>query len=149
MSIRVNQEYGGLAIDSNSTGQAIGTTETLIDQFDTLMPFTENVVPALATSDITVALRGDYFVEVDFSATTDTASSVWNFYVYVNGAAHDQNYQADATFNATPDEVHVSISGILTLEADDTVELFAVSDAPAQTITLSSAQLSLSRYIQK
>ncbi len=133
--------YGDIYAKDASTGQAsIDTTPALLTGF-AANGLSSGTTPDHTSDNITVAFAGVYTFSFHISATA-TASTQFLFYIRVN--AEEGNYGCEFTTNATPDAEQASMSGRLTLSANDIVTVYVQSDAGGgATLTPTQMQLEL------
>jgi hypothetical protein len=148
MATDICQEYGGL-VGSYDDLRIIATSTTAakLATFDTNSPSSEGVTPDHTTDDITVDKRGDYYVEFNaiFGANTDV-SETWTIGIRVDDVATD----LEAVYNSGAAVVSdtFTLSGYLSLTADQVVSVFIEALAGTPDINPEVAQLSLLRPIQ-
>jgi len=136
--------YGDLYVHGNSTGQTISTaTLTQVTTFDTAGE-SNLTTPSVANSDITIIKTGRYFITLS-SAFSGDANVTWLGGVYKNnGATQLSNLQTARKLGAGGDVGSVSISGIASLTADDTVEVwFQHAEGVDKSITVQELTLSI------
>lgn len=142
--------YGAIYVEDGVTAQTgIGTSATLVTAFNTAQGVdgaAANVIPAKASNKLTVGTGGDGVYRIDWalSLTALTASTQYIFEIRVGGAL--TNYKQEINTNATPDDVAVSGSGIVSgLSAADDIELYVVCDAASKAMTPTNAVLMAQR----
>lgn len=135
--------YGGLCAAVAAGALSVGVTAVKITGWDTLQTQDGTVVVGnLTDDDLDVSVGGIYAVavSVSFSGTADTT---FTLIVYVNGVA--TNVKAIAKMDAAGAVQSVSLSGLLSITAADTVDLRVLADGAAKSLTLQAGALSLRR----
>ncbi|NIR16640.1 MAG: hypothetical protein GWN86_23045 [Desulfobacterales bacterium] len=117
--------YGEIWVSGNSTPTSIFS----LSVWQPILEFTQNGQSNGATPDhtndyITIARDGVYFVTVSASFTGG-ASCTYEAEVFKNaGVTPFQNIHAEGKLNASSDISSMSLSGIASLSASDTVEVW-------------------------
>jgi len=137
--------YGEIYVHGNTTGQTISTaTSTQVTTFDTNGE--SNLTTPDHTNDhITITKTGKYLINVS-SAFSGDPNVTWSGGVYKNnGATQLANIQTERKLGAGGDVGSVSISGIASLTADDTIEVwFQHAEGVDKSITVKELTLSVS-----
>lgn len=140
--IHEDKMYGEIYVKDGSTAQEnIDTTAVKLTGFAS-DGLSDGVTASNSDDSLTCIIAGKY--QATFTASfTSTASTKWTFAFAVDGTIG--NFQTIAETNATPDAVNVSLSGILSLAANEVVTVYVKSDDGGGTadITITDAQLSM------
>jgi hypothetical protein len=130
--------YGEMQVTDGSTAQSsLSSTPAKMTGFDT-DGVSNGITPDSTTdNDLNVPLAGKYRIYFHHSFTPD-ASEDYTFEVYKNGAVTAIKCYIEA--NATPDDVHVSMEGILTLAASDLLTIYVSTTGGAASMTPTQAQ---------
>jgi hypothetical protein len=103
---------------------------------------TPEKLTAFAANGISDNMTADH---TDDSITATYAGD-YDITCYLSFVSTEQVYSAQATSNATPDEMHVSFGGMLALSASDIITVYVESDqGGGASITVSDAQLMAKR----
>ena len=136
--------YGDLYVHGNTTGQTISTaTLTQVTTFDTAGE-SNLTTPNHTTDDITISKAGRYLITMSSSFSGDP-NVTWLGGVYKNnGATQLSNLQTKRKLGAGGDVGSVSISGIVSLSANDTIEVwFQHAEGVDKSITVAELTLSV------
>ena len=156
-----NVSSGGKSLYTGSGGMVFGeiyahdnSTETTITTAGTKVQVTifdtdgqaSNTSPSHSQDHITTTKAGIYLVTVSLTAdSVSGAGAEFDFQVYKNnGATAFDNAHAHRSFAGGGGEIgSVSISGLIPLDANDTVEVWVTNDTNTQNIIVSDITLSL------
>jgi hypothetical protein len=135
--------YGDLYVTAGAAGQVLNA---VAGTFDKLTAFTNvgllnNTTPSAVNDNITVLQAGTYLINVSASFF-GTNNTLFTLRVYQNAAGLNNLTGRMSTTSAT-NRGSVSISGIASLAANDTVEVEATGDVGGRTITIVDANLSV------
>jgi hypothetical protein len=135
--------HGVIYATGASTAQAgVTTSPELLTAF-AANGVSDNMAVDHTADSITALFAGDYEIICNLNFVS-TASTAWRFHIRVD--AVEQVYSAQATSNATPDEMSVSFGGILALSANEIITVYVESDAGGgASITVSDCQLMAKR----
>jgi len=146
---RDQHTYGGISIVDNATATVISgigiANKVQFLFFDTNDP-SQNTTPDHTSDDITIDDTSDYLVTV--SITIDSiagAAATYGLFCYINnGATAVPNLHAHRDMPAGGGvEGSISLSGIATLTAADTIELWVVNETNTQNVILSDVTMSV------
>lgn len=137
--------YGELYEDNGSTAITVTTAGTYY-QWTTTTVGTQLLNTGSTTNDnITIDTGGDGAYKIDVSTSfTATANSIISWAVFKNGTRLT-NVTAQRKVSAAGDVGSVSISGIVSLAATDTIDLRVTSNSNGDTVTPVYTNLSLMR----
>jgi hypothetical protein len=129
--------YGSIYTKDGSTAQSgITTTPVLFTGF-AADGLSSGTTPAHGSDNITVSYSRKYNVRFWAQFGSLTASTQYKFNVRVN--AVEQVIQCEFTSNATPDGEQVSMSGDLSLTANDIVTVYVETDGTGALTLLNGA----------
>jgi len=138
-------QYGGLCIVGNAVNTSVSSAgDTQYVYFDTDGP-SNGITPVNAEDHIVISKTGDYLVVVSLSIENAAgAGHVVTVKVKKNnGATLLPGFVTDRAFSTGTDVGSLSVQGIVTLTAADTIELWATSDSGgAKNILIANAYLS-------
>jgi hypothetical protein len=138
--------FGEIFAKDNSTTTSVSSGGwTQITIFDT-NGVSNNTTPDHTNDHITITQAGMYMATISIVVENNAgAGHAVEFSLYKNnGASEFTNVHAHRTLSAGTDKGSVSLSGIVDLAVNDTIELWATSDSgTAKNITVSDVTLSL------
>lgn len=141
--------YGGISATDNATQTTISVagTPVQITIFDTNNP-ARNTTPDHTSDDITIDVAGDYLINV--SATVNSiAGAASRFQMTVeknNGATTIDGLHVDRNLaGGSGESGAVSISGLATLAANDTIECWIENETNTQNYVVENINLSVVR----
>lgn len=135
-------DYGEISIDDNGSGQTLDTSGQWykITQFDTNGE-SSGMTPDQANNKITVARAGTY--TVTFSCSFNgTASTVYHFDIYVDGAPQHQ-LAMERGIGTANDVGAVSITGFIVAGAGEDVEIYVSADGNTKNYLQGHANLNV------
>lgn len=138
--------YGQISVIGNTTATTISSSATPVQVtiFDTNGPYNQTT-PDHTTDDITIINTGVYLINV--SATIDVASGTANkcaLHVKKNNGASSIIPLSEHNFAGAGGEAHVfSLSGIASLTAADTVEVWIENETGTDNYTVENICLSV------
>jgi hypothetical protein len=145
LEIHPDGNYAGVSVNGNTNATAVGVISTWYQftEFDTNDPASGST-PDHTNDHITISESGDYVVIASVSFSTGAANAqTYQWQVQVNnGAAAKANLTLERKLNAGGDVGSAGVSGIVTLAANDTVELWVqntggTDDPIGEFVTLS------------
>ncbi len=125
--IEEDQMYGSIYVEGGAVAQSsIGTTPVLLTAFDT-NGNSNGITPDHTDDDLTALVAGEYKPEIVLNFT-GTASAVWDFHLYKNGA--DTGIQGTIATNATPDPETICFGPgrTVTVAANDVFTVYVNTD---------------------
>jgi hypothetical protein len=141
-------QYGGISVEGNSNNTSVSNSGyTQFVHFDTDSP-ANGVTPSNSQDHLTVAKTGDYLVICSLSVLNSAgAGHVIDVDVKKNnGTADLTDIHAHRTLAAGTDVGSIVLSGIATLTANDTIEVWISSDSVgAKNITVQDCNLSITQ----
>lgn len=142
--------YGAIYVEDGTTAQTgIGTTPVLVTCFNTAEGVdgtAANVTPAKASNKLTVGTSGDGVYRVDWALSLTALTASTQYIIEIRAAGALTNYKQEINTNATPDDAHMSGSGIISgLTAADDIELYVACDAASKAMTPTQAVLMAQR----
>jgi len=127
----------------NTTTTSTSTTKAQITIFDTDGEF-NNMTPSHAQDHITVTKAGKYKIDASISIKNSSgAAHVISLEMYKNnGTGVFNNIHAGRTLGTGSDVGNLTMSGIVDLAANDTIEMWITSDSgAARTVTVEDIDL--------
>ncbi len=138
--------YGDIYVDDNSNSVELDVGSYVqITDFDTNGPF-NGTMPDHTENHITITDSGIYSVNCHISVHNDSVGKqTINMAVFVNNGFEElANTEAHDTLQGgSGDTVSFSFGGIVTLDAGDTVEVWATTDATTESIVIENITLSM------
>lgn len=140
--------YGEIYTKDNATTTSVDSSAFVQVTIFTADGLSYGTTPDYTNSDITIDTAGNYLATV--SLAVDNQAGVGHevqFSLFKNnGATEFANVHAHRTLASGTDKGSVSMSGIVALAVNDTIEVWVKSDsATSRTITISDITLSLMR----
>jgi len=139
--------YGGISVTDNTTETsiAVGGTPVQVTVFDTNSP-ARNTTPDHTNDHITIDVAGDYLISL--SATVNSiAGAASRFQMTVeknNGATTITGLHVDRNLaGGSGESGAVSISGVATLAASDTIEMWIENETNTQNYVVENINLSV------
>jgi len=136
--------FGEIYVQGNSTADTVATaTNTQVTRFDT-NGVSNNMTPDHTNDHITVTKAGMYLCTISFSFS-GSGSVDWTFSLYKNnGNTEFPNVHTNRKLGAAGDVGSASMSGIVDLAVNDTIELWMQHAAGVnKDITMQDCTLSL------
>jgi hypothetical protein len=141
-------QYGEIWVKDNSTVTTLNSTSGKVQytHFANDGDSRGSMAPDHTSDDITIGIAGDYLVTISLSIKNNAgASHVVDISVWINnGATELQNLHSHRTLGAGTDIGSVSMSGIYTFAASDTVELWLDTSRASNTnVTVEDCTMSI------
>jgi len=142
-------EHAGLYCYDNTDATTIASSgignKVQFEEFDTLEP-TRDCTASLDTYDITIVVAGTYLVTASItcscaSANQEVGVGVWKN----NGATELQNLHAHRSFQTADKTGSISLSGMVSLAVDDTLELWMWNETAGNNFVLKDCTMSAVR----
>jgi hypothetical protein len=134
--------YGELYTDDNSGGtpQVIGTSAVQVNQWDAVGS-ENNMTGSVSTDDITADVGGTYlaFLSLSFSGTSSSTFVI----EITKGDAGQANLRCERKLGTAGDVGSCSVSGLISLSTNDTVEVYATADGASKNFLVHEANLTL------
>jgi hypothetical protein len=135
---------GDLILDGLKWPQADGTSgqvlQTQVTIFDTDGISTTGVTPDHTNDHITIVNAGPYIVHTDITITGGNSNTI-SFGLFKNNGATQLGERATIKLNSASDEVAVSLTHVVDLAANDTVELWVQNENHTTAITVEDGDL--------
>lgn len=130
--------YGEMQVTDGATAQSsLSSTPAKMTGWDTDGVSSGVVADSTTDNDLTVPVAGNYRVYFHLSFTPD-ASEDYTFEVYKNGSGTAIKCYIEA--NATPDDVAVSMEGIVTCAASDLLTIYVATTGGTASMTPTQGQ---------
>lgn len=143
ISRQVEGVYGSIACVATGTEQTNVTPAAKINQFDT-NGLSNDTTPDHTSDDITVDIAGTYLVSATLSFVSNTATSrTWEGWIYRNTTP--QTHLSFTRTVANTQAGDVTISGLLTLAANDTVSIRVLCSTTPNGFILEKGNLAITR----
>lgn len=142
--------YGEIKAESNATATTITTASTdfsnkvQVTIFDTNGSSDTNATPDHTTDDITVNAAGVYRVTVTASIS-GSASDKISLAAFKNNGATQITARGTMTLDASGNTQSVTCSGLASLAATDTVELWIQNETDTDNVTVEDVSLTVER----
>jgi len=140
---RVLYRYGEISVNNN----AVVTTINTVNVFEQITVFDTDGLKRFLTPDhtndhITVDVTGIYRVEASVSLTTSAGNKTLQFKIRKNNGTTDfNNTLSERKMGTAGDMGHTSSTGLITLNAGDTVELWVANISDSSNVTIRHAVL--------
>jgi hypothetical protein len=138
--------YGEISAEGNATTTTFSgsssdfTNKVQVTIFDTDGISTTGVTPDHTNDHITIVNAGPYIVHTDITITGGNSNTI-SFGLFKNNGATQLGERATIKLNSASDEVAVSLTHVVDLAANDTVELWVQNENHTTAITIEDGDL--------
>lgn len=137
-------QFGEIYGYDNATASSLTSSFALVTSFDTDGQSNGSVTNSAANDRITVGKAGKYFVCISLTIYNDSGSGFDVILsLFKNGSTELTNIHAERTLASGTDKGSVSLSGIVSLAANDYVDLRAKTDGASADVIFQELNMSL------
>jgi hypothetical protein len=138
--------YGEITVEGNATTTTFSgsssdfTNKVQVVIFDTNGISSVGVTPDHTNDHLTIVNAGPYLVHTDVTITGGNSNTI-SFALFKNNGATQLGERATVKLNSASDEIALSLTHIVDLAANDTVELWVQNENHTTAITVEDADL--------
>ncbi len=140
--ITTDSYFGEIYVDENTAGtpQALTTSYTKINQFDTNGAVSPGVNISHTNDEIQPTVRGAYLLGVDLSVSCDTAGAELIFQLFKNGSAIPGTFSR-IIFENNTDLMHVGIQSVQELNGNDIIDVRVKASSGTPSVLVEEGRL--------